>query len=126
MSVLDDVFYKVSDKFVYATDLSVFGQQEYWANPKEQAAQANEYGRVRGDCDDFALMCRTGLDDLGIENHLVFCQVGTGDYNLVCESNGWILDCRQSQVMPRTLLNYKWIARSGRKAGDKWHELERV
>ena len=75
MSALDDVFRSVSENFVYESDLAAWGCIEYWATPKEMAAHAGPDGKVHDDCDGFALLCRGKLDDLGIENRLVFCQV---------------------------------------------------
>ncbi len=121
MSVLDDVFRSVSDNFVYESDLAAWGCIDYWATPKEMAAHAGPDGKVHDDCDGFALLCRGKLDEMGIENRLVFCQVETGEYHLVCESTGYILDCRHMSVMPRQILDYKWISISGHKPGEPWH-----
>ena len=120
---LDRVFQQVSLGFAYEPDISAWGKAEYWASIKDMAAQARPDGKVHGDCDDFALMCRTALDAQCIDNHLVYCQVETGSYHLVCEVRGWILDCRQRSVVGRDLLPYKWISRSGTKAGQPWHYI---
>jgi len=118
---LQQVCTQVHSRFCYVPDILAWGKSEYWANPKEMAAQASTDGIVRGDCDDFALMCRAILDVKGIENHLVFCKIETGEYHLVCEASGWILDCRYQQVVPHELLDYQWISRSGTHPGEAWH-----
>lgn len=120
---LDAVFRSVQGRFVYEPDLTAWGKSEYWASVKEMAAQARPDGKIHGDCDDFALLCRAELDALGIENHLVYCRVETGEYHLVCEVRGWILDCRQRSAIRRDLLPYKWISRSGVAAGQPWHYI---
>ena len=124
MTILDRVFKEVTSLFIYRSDQEAWGSPEYWSSPKERCVQEQANGCVIGDCDDFALMCRERLDNLGIQNRLVFCQVETGEYHLVCESLGNILDNRQTMVMPRQLLNYKWLAISGVKQGDPWHKIE--
>lgn len=118
---LDDVFRRVQGRFVYEPDLVAWGKQEYWASAKEMANQASADGKIHGDCDDFALLCRAELDALGIENHLATCRIESGELHLVCEASGWILDCRQRSVIGRDLLPYQWISRSGVAAGQPWH-----
>lgn len=120
-TILEQVCASVHNGFRYVPDLLAWGKPEYWASIQDDAGKVAQDGIVTGDCDDFALMCRYKLDAFGIENHLVFCQVSTGEYHLVCEASGWILDCRYKQIMPRNLLDYTWISRSGTKPGEPWH-----
>lgn len=119
---LQQVCTQVHGRFRYVPDLLAWGKPEYWASLQDDAKKLAESGIVTGDCDDFALLCRTRLDAAGIENHLVSCITETGEYHLVCEADGgWILDCRYQQVMPRELLDYQWISRSGTHPGEAWH-----
>lgn len=116
-------FYNVLNRFQYTPDEQAWGSPEYWASPKEMAAQADADGMVRGDCDDFAILCRDELAKAGLRSRLVFCQVETGGYHLVCEIDGWVLDCRHRIVMPRDDLPYQWVSISGYATGEEWREI---
>ena len=81
-------------------------------------------GVVDGMCATFALLCRLELDEIGIDNTLIFCLDEVGEHHLVCNVQGWILDNRQRAVMSNTVLEqqgYKFLAESGTHKGDQWH-----
>jgi predicted transglutaminase-like cysteine proteinase len=122
---LNRVMHEVLNNFVYESDMAVWKKDEYWATPKEMYKHRKADGKVHDDCDGFALMCREKLDAMGIENHLIYCKVETGEGHLVCEVDGYIFDCRQSDVQLNQDLPYQWISRSGTKAGQPWHLIIR-
>lgn len=96
---------------------------EHWMVPEEIRADLQRYGIVVGDCDDFASYCVMQLRQKGIPARFVFCQCENGEYHLVCESDGWILDNRQPIVCRQDDLPYEWISISGFKSGQPWHRI---
>jgi len=115
--------------FEYVPDPVRRGQIDYWMSRDELQADLDDLqrgGKVRGDCDDFALLCRLLLRQRGVPNRLAYCQVETGEAHLVCEVDGWILDNRQGHVEPRQNLEamgYKFLMLSGYAKDEDWHEV---
>lgn len=106
--------------FAYADDVRTHGCADYWMSPDEIREQLASHGLLLGDCDDFAALCVMLARQQGLPARFVFCQAETGEYHLVCEVEGWILDNRQMDVIARDDLDYTWLAISGYAAGDPW------
>lgn len=119
-AILQQVLDYVRVRFEYHSDAERYGCEEYWMT----LADLDKNGKLRDDCDGHALFCRSELRKLEIPNRLVFCQCETGEYHLVCEVKGWILDNRYARVQNRDKLPYKWIAMSGYNKGDPWTEIK--
>lgn len=115
---LSEIYADVSQRFTYQSDLLTFGRVEHWAEPEFLD------GTIIGDCEDFTLACRKMCRAQGIPTRLVFCQIDTGEYHIVLESGGWILDNRQNRVVNRDALDYQWLSISGYEAGDAWHKIQ--
>ena len=98
LDVLQSVLDKAQRRHEYRRDIDQFGLPEYWQEGLE------------GDCEDFALWCRSELKRRGIESDLVLCYVETGGGHLVCSVDGWILDNRHGFVMRRDDLPYHWVS----------------
>lgn len=112
-------------QFEYQTDSVSFGKVEYWVTLEEIESIVRQYGKLRGDCDDFATICVGELRKLGYPARFVFCRVG-GEYHLVAECDGWILDNRYDRVSSKEDLEregYSWISISGTKPGDHWRKI---
>jgi predicted transglutaminase-like cysteine proteinase len=107
-------------RFTYVSDAVNYDMKEHWPSPRQLP---NYPHRFKGDCDDFALMCRKELHKLGIRNRLVYCIPETGGGHLVCEVEGWILDNRYNDVMRRDDMPYTWVRISGFNKGDQWHTI---
>lgn len=120
LSNLRKVHRETLKRFTYVPDRVQYKVSEHWPQPK----QLPDFGPFRGDCDDFALMCRKQLHKLGIKNRLVCCIVETGGGHLVCEVEGYILDNRCSDVARRDDLPYTWYSISGYNTGDQWHTIK--
>ncbi len=118
----DEIFKDIKNRFGWADDHATFGLNEYWATFQELQARSRR-GEITGDCDDFAEMCVHALRSNGLPARFVFCQVETGEFHCVAETDGMILDNRQNFPTPQAKLPYKWISVSGLKAGDPWHEI---
>ncbi len=95
-------------------------QVERWRMPPD-----NYTGEqlILDDCDGFCLAVRKLLRDAGIASRLVYCEIN-GMGHLVVEVQGWILDNRQSTVVPNSLLkDYRWLRISGFEPGEPWREV---
>lgn len=119
-ALLQKVFISCKAGFVYEHDLEAWGRVEFWAGVKARTTQREPDGRLHGDCDDFAILCKDRLEEVGIAGHLVACIVPEYGGHLVTEIGGWIFDCLKNSVVDRSLLGYKWIAEC--KDG-KWYEV---
>jgi len=106
-------------RFTYVSDSKNYQMKEHWPS----VSQLPDFGPFRGDCDDFALMCRKQLHKQGIKNRLVYAIVETGGGHLVCEVEGYILDNRYTQVMRRDDMPYTWVRISGYNTGDSWYTI---
>lgn len=119
--LLSEVHAETLDRFIYVGDKENYGMREHWPHPRLLPPPPTVF---KGDCDDFALMCRKELRKLGIPNRLVYCIVETGGGHLVCEVQGWILDNRCYKVARRDDLPYIWKALSGYEEGEPWRRID--
>ena len=124
-SRLDRIFQRVHGSFTYVTDIKNWNRTEHWPTVEEVTDALNS-GELYGDCDDFALACRSlcRLDELPAR--LLACWDETGGYHLVCEVEGYILDNRQDRALPRDSIvfeQYRWDRISGLEQGDEWRKV---
>lgn len=104
---LSDVHFDVMSRFIYTSDRNRYGKKEYWARPDESLG---EDGKIRGDCEDMAIWCKTKCEEKGInDGRLVVCKTETGGHHCVLEVRGWILDNRHKDIKPREDLDYEWL-----------------
>lgn len=125
----DGVHAWARQRFVYMTDdVRWKGDQnlkggEHWEKDDELLDELEKNGYVRGDCDAFAKMCWLAMRRLNAPARLVFCLYGNTGH-LVCEAQGWIMDNRQIEVVPREELEkhqgYMWLSKSGYLPGEEW------
>jgi predicted transglutaminase-like cysteine proteinase len=119
-STLESIHDKVFESFRYVTDAMQYGLEEKWSVPPE----FSERMIFKGDCDDFAMMCRKLCREAGIDNsRLLVCYTENGEGHLVLEVEGYVLDNRSRKLETKdTLTNkdYKWVAISGYNPGDQW------
>lgn len=112
----------VWNKFTYTTDKNNYGSDEHWVIPVEFMQSK----RFTGDCEDFAMCCRTLCRQQNIPSQLAICLDETGEHHCVLHVEGYILDNRYNKVMTvdqLTNIGYKWIAISGYNIGDPWHRV---
>lgn len=117
---VDKIFEEAKSKFIYKTDKENFGHDEYWATFEELNKTPSE---LLGDCDDFAAYCVHRLRLSNEPARFVLCKTESGEYHLVAESNGLILDNRQLRVIHNNDLPYEWLSISGYKPGDSWRKI---
>ena len=128
MTVKNEDLQAISDyvdwRFNYTSDILQRGMPEHWVDVDELSGlDQMARGTFKDDCDGYALACRHQYRKVSIPNRLVFCQTETGEYHLVLEVEGWILDNRRRWVIDRGHCEYKWISISGYEKGDPWHEV---
>lgn len=120
---VDDIFRAAKTRFHYTPDQVCWGKAEYWASLSELQRAQCDTGTIEGDCDDFATWCVGQLRANGLPGRYIVCQVETGEWHCVAESDGLILDNRQSMVMHYFGLPYQWHSISGHAAGEAWHTV---
>lgn len=120
---LEAIHKQALNLFVYKSDQAVFNKAEHWATRDEIAHDIIRTGKFTGDCDDFAAYCVAKCRDIDLPARFVFCQTETGEYHLVCECMGYILDNRLDAVLPFSQVKYVWISISGSKPGAPWTSI---
>lgn len=123
-----DIVLKVHARFEYVPDLERWQTLEYWIGRLDGNLRV---GNWKGDCEDFALICRDECDVLFIPNRLVLCECPVspifpkGGYHLTTEHNGWLMDVNSELLISRDVaadrFGYRYIGMSGFNAGDPWH-----
>ncbi|MFC4699350.1 transglutaminase-like cysteine peptidase [Glaciecola siphonariae] len=109
----------VLNNFEYNADQKTFNVR---GTLPENTYDGTQY--LVGDCEDFALACRKLCRDAEIlHGQMVMCIDCGGSMHCVFEVGGWILDCRQAQVMARDDLAYDWVAVRQFSGGGKWTAL---
>lgn len=118
---MNEVFDLVKGGFRFMEDEEQHGQVEDWRIPED-------FERVTGDCDDFAIACRTLLKHKGHRPRLLFCNVETGQGHLICVLGKVALDNRRKFPLEiETLVKrhgYELISISGTEPGDGWHAVK--
>lgn len=117
----NEIFAVAKLHFHYESDILVFKESEHWITPAEIAKCS---GVVLGDCDDFASLCVFLGRRANLPFRFVLCNTELGDLHCVAESEGWILDNRQSDIIRRDDLDYEWLCFSGFEPGEPWHAYE--
>lgn len=117
----EEIFAQAKALFVYESDQVCFGKPEYWAALPELEQGLCKSGAIEGDCDDFASWCVGQLRAAGLPARYIVCQVETGEWHCIAETNFMVLDNRQTEVMPLFRLPYQPGYISGFNPGDPWH-----
>lgn len=118
--VLQDIHNSVLRRFVYVSDTIKWHKIEHWESSEELPLT----GKFQGDCDAFALMCRKICRAKELRSRLIFCRIpDTGEYHLVCECAGYILDNRCLRIAAIQELDYEWLYMSGFEKGEPWHRI---
>lgn len=117
----DEIFAQVMRNFHYTPDKVLFQTEDYW-----QTLDELELNGMFGDCEDAAAAFVHKLREHGHTARFVLCLTEDSDAHLVAETEGMILDNRQTQVLPLDRLNYRWLACSGDHAGMPWRRIEGI
>lgn len=127
---LEDIVFSTHVRFEYERDLVRWKTPEYWISRLDGDLRV---GKWKGDCEDFALICRAECRalDVPIPTRLVFieCPVNEyfpeGGYHLVAEHEGWLMDVNSKYLISRDAaarqFGYKYLGMSGYNPGDPWH-----
>ncbi|MDR2014316.1 MAG: transglutaminase-like cysteine peptidase [Azoarcus sp.] len=132
----------VNDRILYASDMSVWGVEDYWATPLEL------FGKGRGDCEDYAIAKYVSLllMDVPVQRlRLVYARARMGSqtvahlvlsYYETPTSDPLILDNlvdtilpakRRTDLFPVFSFNHEgiWMGAEGRSTGDPTSRLSR-
>jgi len=120
MNYIEDagkIFRRVKNGFTYKSDKELYDKPEDWRFPEN-------YDRIYGDCDDFAIACRSLLKKKGHDCRLIFCMTEDNSGHLICSVGKLALDNRLKWPMKLSDLvrvhGYKIISVSGLNRGDPW------
>lgn len=99
------------------------GSLDHWATPED-------YDRVTGDCDDFAIACWGLLREKGHKPRLLFSLTEDGRGHLICVLGKMAIDNRQRYPVEIKILadsiGYTFISVSGREPGAPWRTIDRL
>lgn len=103
-----------------ASDLSLFGVEERWAYPADR----------RGDCEDFVLLKRQRLNEIGISlSHLLITVVhkkngeGHAILTLRTTAGDFVLDNLDWRVRPWRDTSYRYIKRQSETDPGRWFAI---
>jgi len=123
-SQLSLIHSKVYSRFTYETDMEQYHVVDKWVMPPDNYDGTS---RIVGDCEDFALACRSLCNDAKLQSRLIYCTIDDQGH-CVLECEGWVLDCRFPELVDRDYLQaherYIWKRISGYNAGDPWYTIE--
>ena len=109
-------------QFEYVKDSDRYGVPEYWARPDESL---DADGKIRGDCEDFAMQCKRKCIEAGIDAddcRKIYCKTEIGGAHCILEVKGWILDNRFREIVEQdSAKGYKFI--SIKVSEDRWEYL---
>ena len=122
---LTEIHNLVHKNFTYKEDKAQYKVDEKWVMPPDNYDGTS---KIVGDCEDFALACRTLCRKAGLKTRLIYCEIKDGGH-CVMECEGWILDNRFKEVKTRDALestkHYKWVLISGFEPGDVWSSIKK-
>jgi predicted transglutaminase-like cysteine proteinase len=129
MSVIEDVFNRVRQVFVWTADKEVFSVDEHWTSFKHMIDAGAHY--VRDDCDAFAMTCLDLLADAGVPRdrlRAIECDTEQGERHLVAgvdhDTGTWILDNRQRRVLDySTMRGYRWLRSMHLSEAGTWRHI---
>jgi hypothetical protein len=94
------IFRWAMSHFAYDSDEDVWNEPDHWDSLEDLESLVVAKGRIVGDCDDFAQLCRHALAKLDIPTRLVICTVENGGLHCVAETpEGWVFDNRQQGIV---------------------------
>lgn len=124
-----DIFNLVKSNFTYVSDEKQYELRECWVQPDESYDGSQP---VVGDCEDFALACRSLLLKAGIKSRLVVCKTETGELHCVVaaeDSSGeiHIMDNRNRYTVSKEFMDerYETLKVSDYNPGGKWYKVKK-
>ena len=110
----------VNGKISPVSDADLYGEDEYWTYPAEA-----------GDCEDYVLMKKRYLEELGFARSALLITVvldeqgeGHAVLSLVTTRGDFILDNRRNDIRNWSATNYTMLKRQSAQDPRKWVSLE--
>lgn len=124
-----DIFQLVKSNFTYVSDQQQHGLREAWIQPDESYDGTQP---IKGDCEDFALACRSLLLKAGIKSRLIVCKTESGELHCVVGAEDalnviHILDNRNTYTVSKAFMDerYETIKVSDYEPGGKWFKVKK-
>lgn len=106
LSVFKEIVKDINSRFVYKTDMELYGRIELWNELKEID------GKLYGDCEDHSISVanrciEAGIPPKDLSIHLVATR-NVPDHIVLCYKGKWWADCNEKKVVRR--IPYKKIS----------------
>ncbi len=119
-SQIEQVNRYVNTKIRPASDMELYGKADYWTYPKDA-----------GDCEDYVLLKKRFLTELGFNADELLITVVLDEHNeghavLTIASNkgDYILDNRRKEILRWDDTGYKFLKRQSQPASNQWVSLQ--
>ncbi len=120
-SELSEVKRILDQHFVYRTDKQMYGVEEDW---RASIYLPQSGGVINGDCEDYAMLIRAMLIKRGISSRLVMLETEyEGEYHVVNEVSGWIIDNRFATIMSHLDMEYRYLSISEEDPRGTWRSV---
>ena len=110
----------VNTKIRPASDMELYGKADYWTYPKDA-----------GDCEDYVLLKKRYLTELGFNADELLITVVLDEHNeghavLTIASNkgDYILDNRRKEILRWDDAGYKYLKRQSQAVSNQWVSLQ--
>ena len=111
----------VNTKIRPASDMELYGKADYWTYPKDA-----------GDCEDYVLLKKRYLTELGFNADELLITVVLDENNeghailtIVSNKGDYILDNRRSEILRWDDTGYKFLKRQSQPTSNQWVSLQK-
>ena len=117
---IDQVNHIVNTKIRPATDMELYGVPDYWTYPVNA-----------GDCEDYVLLKKRYLTELGFNPDVMLITVVLDEHNeghavltMVTAQGDYILDNRRREILRWDDTGYKFLKRQSQATSNEWLSLQ--
>ena len=111
----------VNTKIRPASDLELYGKPDYWTYPKDA-----------GDCEDYVLLKKRYLTELGFNADELLITVVLDEHNeghavlsVITNKGDYILDNRRLEILRWDDTGYKYLKRQSQPTSNQWVSLQK-
>ena len=118
---IDQVNRIVNTKIRPATDMELYGKPDYWTYPV-----------AAGDCEDYVLLKKRYLTELGFNPDVMLITVVLDEHNeghailtMVTAQGDYVLDNRRREILRWDDAGYKFLKRQSQATANEWVSLQK-